>query len=53
LVKDGFTVLAYTLTTLSLPKFVDAGASAVMPLGAPIGSGLGIQNEANLRILRE
>jgi thiazole synthase len=32
---------------------VDAGAAAVMPLGAPIGSGLGIQNAANLRILRE
>jgi len=34
-------------------RLVDAGASAVMPLGAPIGSGLGIQNAANLRILRE
>jgi thiazole synthase len=32
---------------------VDAGAAAVMPLGAPIGSGLGIQNPANIRILRE
>jgi thiazole synthase len=32
---------------------LDAGASAVMPLGAPIGSGLGIQNTANIRILRE
>jgi thiazole synthase len=32
---------------------VDAGAAAVMPLGAPIGSGLGIQNATNLRILRE
>jgi thiazole synthase len=34
-------------------KLIDAGASAVMPLGAPIGSGLGIQNTANIRILRE
>jgi thiazole synthase len=34
-------------------KLVDAGAAAVMPLGAPIGSGMGIQNLANLRILRE
>ena len=34
-------------------KLIDAGASAVMPLAAPIGSGLGIQNPANLRILRE
>jgi thiazole synthase len=34
-------------------KLIDAGAAAVMPLGAPIGSGLGIQNITNLRILRE
>jgi thiazole synthase len=34
-------------------KLVDAGAAAVMPLAAPIGSGLGIQNWTNLRILRE
>jgi thiazole synthase len=34
-------------------KLIDAGASAVMPLAAPIGSGLGIQNFTNLRILRE
>src|SRR5439155_4987717 len=34
-------------------KLIDAGAAAVMPLAAPIGSGLGIQNPANLRILRE
>jgi thiazole synthase len=54
LVKDGFTVLAYTSDDVVFAKrLVDAGASAVMPLGAPIGSGLGIQNEANLRILRE
>jgi thiazole synthase len=54
LVKDGFTVLAYTSDDVVFAKrLVDVGASAVMPLGAPIGSGLGIQNEANLRILRE
>ena len=54
LVKDGFTVLAYTSDDVVFAKrLVDAGATAVMPLGAPIGSGLGIQNEANLRILRE
>ncbi|MEQ1731235.1 MAG: thiazole synthase, partial [Vicinamibacterales bacterium] len=34
-------------------KLVDAGAAAVMPLGAPIGSGLGIQNPNNIRIIRE
>src|ERR1022692_4883220 len=54
LAKDGFTVLAYTSDDIVFAKrLVDAGASAVMPLGAPIGSGLGIQNAANLRILRE
>lgn len=54
LVKEGFTVLAYTSDDIVVAKrLVDAGAAAVMPLGAPIGSGLGIQNTANLRILRE
>ncbi len=54
LVKDGFTVLPYTSDDLVVAKrLLDAGASAIMPLGAPIGSGLGIQNAANLRILRE
>ena len=54
LVKEGFTVLAYTSDDIvSAKRLVDAGASAVMPLGAPIGSGLGIQNAASLRILRE
>src|SRR5580704_4395664 len=54
LVKEGFTVLPYTSDDLIVArKLVDAGAAAVMPLGAPIGSGLGIQNSANLRILRE
>jgi len=54
LVKDGFVVLPYTSDDLvTALKLIDAGAAAVMPLAAPIGSGLGIQNEANLRILRE
>lgn len=54
LVKEGFTVLPYTSDDIVFAKrLLDAGASAVMPLGAPIGSGLGIQNAANIRILRE
>lgn len=54
LVKEGFVVLPYTNDDLVVAKkLIDAGAAAVMPLGAPIGSGMGIQNEANLRILRE
>lgn len=54
LVKDGFVVLPYTNDDLIVArKLVDAGAAAVMPLGAPIGSGMGVQNLANLRILRE
>lgn len=54
LVKEGFVVLPYTNDDLiAARKLVDAGAAAVMPLGAPIGSGMGIQNLAHLRILRE
>ncbi len=54
LVKEGFTVLPYTSDDIVVAKrLLDAGASAIMPLGAPIGSGLGIQNIASLRILRE
>jgi thiazole synthase len=54
LVKEGFTVLPYTSDDIVFAKrLIDAGAAAVMPLGAPIGSGLGLQNLANLRILRE
>lgn len=54
LVKEGFIVLPYTNDDLIIArKLIDAGAAAVMPLGAPIGSGMGIQNEANMRILRE
>jgi thiazole synthase len=54
LVSEGFVVLPYTNDDLITAKrLIDAGASAVMPLAAPIGSGLGIQNFAALRILRE
>jgi thiazole synthase len=54
LAREGFIVLPYTNDDLvNARKLIDAGAAAVMPLGAPIGSGLGIQNTTNLRILRE
>lgn len=54
LVKEGFTVLPYTSDDIVFAKrLIDAGAATVMPLGAPIGSGMGIQNEAHIRILRE
>jgi thiazole synthase len=54
LVKDGFVVLPYTSDDpVTCRKLEDAGAAAVMPLGAPIGSGLGIQNLNNIRIIRE
>src|SRR5712691_1377513 len=54
LVKEGFVVLPYTNDDLvNAKRLIDAGAAAVMPLGAPIGSGLGIQNLTNLRIMRE
>jgi thiazole synthase len=54
LVKEGFTVLPYTSDdVVYAQRLIDAGAAAVMPLAAPIGSGLGIQNRATLQILRE
>ncbi|MDX6712612.1 MAG: thiazole synthase [Blastocatellia bacterium] len=54
LVMDGFKVLPYFSDDLIMAKkLLDAGCSAVMPLAAPIGSGMGIQNPANLRIMRE
>jgi thiazole synthase len=54
LVLEGFVVLPYTNDDpIACRKLEDAGAAAVMPLGAPIGSGLGIQNPNNLRIIRE
>lgn len=54
LVKEGFTVLPYFSDDLiAAKKLLDAGCAAIMPLAAPIGSGLGVQNPANLRIMRE
>ena len=54
LVREGFVVLPYTNDDpIACRKLQDAGAAAVMPLGAPIGSGLGIQNPNNIRIIRE
>ncbi len=54
LAKDGFVVLPYTNDDpIMARKLQDAGAAAVMPLGAPIGSGMGIQNPANIRIIME
>jgi thiazole synthase len=54
LVKEGFVVLPYTNDDIvNARRLIDVGAAAVMPLAAPIGSGLGVQNPANLRIMRE
>ena len=54
LVREDFVVLPYTNDDpVVCRKLEDAGAAAVMPLGAPIGSGLGIQNVNNIRIIRE
>ena len=54
LVKEGFTVLPYTSDDIVFAKkLIDVGAAAVMPLGAPIGTGLGIANEYTLRMMRE
>ncbi len=54
LVKEGFVVLPYTSDDVVVAKRLeDAGAAAVMPLAAPIGSGLGIQNRVNLQLIRE
>jgi thiazole synthase len=54
LAKEGFVVLPYTNDDLiAARRLIDAGAAAIMPLGAPIGSGMGIQNVAGMRILRE
>jgi thiazole synthase len=54
LVKEGFVVLPYTTDDIIIArKLEDAGCAAVMPLAAPIGSGLGIRNPYTLRLLRE
>ena len=54
LVKEGFKVMVYcTDDPLMAKKLEDVGASAIMPLAAPIGSGLGIQNKINIKIIRK
>src|SRR6266508_2168918 len=54
LVKEGFVVLPYFTDDLIVAKkLLDVGCPAIMPLAAPIGSGLGVQNPTNLRIMRE
>lgn len=54
LVKDGFTVLPYCNDDpITCRKLEDIGCAAIMPLGAPIGSGMGIRNPYNIRIIRE
>ncbi len=53
LTKEGFSVMVYcTDDPLMAKKLEDVGASAIMPLAAPIGSGLGIQNKINIKIIR-
>ena len=54
LVKEGFKVMVYcTDDPIMSQKLEDVGASAIMPLAAPIGSGLGIQNKINIKIIKE
>lgn len=54
LVRDGFTVLPYTTDDPVLARrLADVGCAAVMPLGSPIGSGLGIRNPHSIELLRE
>ena len=54
LVKEGFKVMVYcTDDPIMAKKLEDIGASAIMPLAAPIGSGLGIQNNINIKIIKE
>jgi thiazole synthase len=54
LIEDGFTVLPYIIDDpVSCQRLEEAGCAAVMPIGAPIGSGLGIRNPANIRIILE
>ena len=54
LVKDGFDVMVYCTDDVVMAKRLEeAGASAIMPAAAPIGSGLGIQNRVNIRLIVE
>ena len=53
LVKEGFEVMVYcTDDPIMTKKLEDVGACAIMPLGAPIGSGLGIQNKTNIKLIK-
>tara|TARA_Y100000590_G_scaffold237109_1_gene266831 strand:- start:908 stop:1681 length:774 start_codon:yes stop_codon:yes gene_type:complete len=54
LVKEGFEVMVYcTDDPIMTKKLEDVGACAIMPLGAPIGSGIGIQNKTNISLIKE
>lgn len=54
LAKEGFTIMAYTSDDpIMARRLEDAGAHAIMPLAAPIGSGLGVQNRYNIVFVRE
>ena len=54
LVKEGFEVMVYcTDDPIMTKKLEDVGACAIMPLGAPIGSGIGIQNRTNIALIKE
>jgi thiazole synthase len=54
LIKDGFTVMPYCNDDpITCKKLEDLGCAVVMPLGAPIGSGMGIRNPYNIQIIRE
>ena len=54
LVKEGFEVMVYcTDDPIMTKKLEDVGACAIMPLGAPIGSGMGIQNKTNITLIKE
>jgi thiazole synthase len=54
LVKEGFEVMVYcTDDPIMTKKLEDVGACAIMPLGAPIGSGIGIQNRMNIALIKE
>ena len=51
LVKEGFQVMVYCTDDPLLAKLEDNGASAIMPLASPIGSGLGLQNKTNISLI--
>ena len=54
LIKDGFDIMVYCSDDpVFARKLEDLGCAAIMPLGAPIGSGLGIQNPVNIRLIVE